>query len=93
MREQVAEDRRLARRLELRAASARGDLGEVHTRIREVLDTAPFARYGYVEYADANAYGEQVCQAVIAIAALTAAGRPTDAISLSREAMRLQGEA
>ncbi|MGI5136053.1 MULTISPECIES: SWIM zinc finger family protein [unclassified Streptomyces] len=93
VREQVAEDRQLARRLELRAASARGDLVEVHARIRELFDTAPFARYGYVEYADAHAYGEQASQAVSAIAALTAAGRPADAISLSREAMRLLSEA
>ncbi|MGW2745008.1 SWIM zinc finger family protein [Streptomyces sp. NPDC001450] len=93
VREQVAEDRQLARRLELRAASARGDLVEVSARIRELLDTAPFARYGYVEYADAHAYGEQASQAVSAIAALTAAGRPADAISLSREAMQLLSEA
>ncbi|MGW7259022.1 SWIM zinc finger family protein [Streptomyces sp. NPDC054834] len=93
VREQVAEDRQLARRLELRAASVRGDLVEVRARIRELLDTAPFARYGYVEYADAHAYGEQAAQAVSAIAALTTAGRPADAIPLSREAMRLLGEA
>ncbi|MFJ9815691.1 SWIM zinc finger domain-containing protein [Streptomyces sp. NPDC101151] len=93
VREQIAEDRKLARRLALRAASARGDLVEVGARIRELLDTAPFARYGYVEYADAHAYGEQASQAVSAIAALIAAGRATDAISLSREAMRLLGEA
>ncbi|MFD9396338.1 SWIM zinc finger domain-containing protein [Streptomyces sp. NPDC060000] len=93
LREQVAEDRQLASRLELRAASARGDTAEVGARIRELLDTAPFARYGYVEYADAHAYGEQASQAVSAIAALTVAGRPEDAISLSREAMRLLSEA
>lgn len=93
VREQVAGDRQLARRLELRAASARGDLAEVRTRIRELFDTAPFARYGYVEYADARAYGAQAAQAVSAIAALTATGRPAEAIALSREAMRLLSEA
>ncbi|MET7451454.1 hypothetical protein ABZT03_06065 [Streptomyces sp. NPDC005574] len=93
VREQVSGDRQLARRLELRAASARGDLSEVGARIRELLDTASFARYGYVEYADAPAYGEQASQAVSAITALTAAGRPADAMSLSREAMRLLSEA
>ncbi|WP_229881085.1 SWIM zinc finger family protein [Streptomyces alanosinicus] len=92
VREQIADDRQLARRLELRAASAHGDLAEVRARIRELLDTAPFARYGYVEYADAHAYGEQASQAVSAIAALTAAGRPADATSLCREAMRLLSE-
>ncbi|MFC8240354.1 SWIM zinc finger family protein [Streptomyces chartreusis] len=93
VREQVSENRQLARRLELRAASARGDLVEVRARIRELFDTAPFARYGFVEYADAHTYGEQASQAMSAIAALTAAGRAADAISLSREAMRLLSEA
>ncbi|MFE1315177.1 hypothetical protein [Streptomyces sp. NPDC058755] len=93
VREQVAEDRQSARRLELRAASASGDLVEVRARIRELLDTAPFERYGYVEYVDAHAYGEQAPQAVSAIDALTVAGRPADAISLSREAMRLLSQA
>lgn len=55
--------------------------------------STPFARYGYVEYADAHGYGEQASQAVSAIAALTAARRPADAISLSREAIRLLSEA
>jgi uncharacterized Zn finger protein len=92
VREQVAEDRQVRRRLELRAASARGDLAEVRTRIRELLDIGRFARYGYVEYADARAYGEQASQAVSAIAALTATGQPADAISLSREAMQMLSE-
>ncbi|WP_031475329.1 DUF6880 family protein [Streptomyces bicolor] len=93
VREQVGEDRKLARRLGLQAASTRGDLVEVCARVRELLDTSPFSRYGYVEYADAHAYGEQASQAASAIAALTAAGRAVHAISLSREAMRLLSEA
>ncbi|MGW1091345.1 SWIM zinc finger family protein [Streptomyces sp. NPDC002596] len=92
VREQIAEDRQVRRRLELRAASSRGDLAEVRARIRELLDIGRFARYGYVEYADARAYGEQASQAVSAIAALTATGRPADAISLSRDAMRMLSE-
>ncbi|MGW5277122.1 SWIM zinc finger family protein [Streptomyces sp. NPDC004044] len=92
VREQIAEDRQVRRRLELRAASARGDLAEVRTRIRELLDVGRFARYGYVEYADAHAYGEQAAQAASAVATLTATGRAADAISLSREAMRLLSE-
>ncbi|MFE3263672.1 SWIM zinc finger domain-containing protein [Streptomyces sp. NPDC059215] len=93
LREQVAFDRQLARRLELRAASARGDVGEVRDRIRELLDAAPFARYGFVEYADARAFGERAWQVVSVIAALTAAGQPQDAMSLCREAMQLLGQA
>ncbi|MEH0422769.1 SWIM zinc finger family protein [Streptomyces sp. B21-083] len=93
VREQVGEDRQLRRRLELRAASARGDLAGVRARIRELLDIGPFARYGYVEYADARAYADQAGQAVSAIRALTGSGRPADAITLAREAMRLLTEA
>ncbi|MEU0835422.1 hypothetical protein [Streptomyces sp. NPDC005969] len=92
VREQIAEDRQVRLRLELRAASARGDLAGVRTRIRELLDIGPFARYGYVEYADAHAYGEQASQAVSAVAALIASGRPADAISLSQDAMRMLSE-
>ncbi|MEV5433463.1 hypothetical protein [Streptomyces sp. NPDC052701] len=93
LREQIGEDRRLRRRLELRAASTRGDLAEVRARIRELLDTGPFARYGYVEYADARAYADQAAQAVSAIRALTASGRAADAVVLAREAMKLLARA
>jgi hypothetical protein len=58
---------------------------EVRARIRELLDIAPFARYGYVEYADARAYSEQTAQAVSAISALTATERAAEAIALARE--------
>ncbi len=58
VREEVAEDRQLRRRLETRAARARGDLAEVRSRIRELLDIGPFARYDYVEYADARGYAD-----------------------------------
>ncbi|MBV7697289.1 SWIM zinc finger domain-containing protein [Streptomyces sp. TRM70350] len=93
LREQIDEDRQLRRRLELRAASARGDLTAVRSRIRDLLDIGPFAQYGYVEYADARAYADQAGQAVSAIGALTGSGRAADAITLAREAMRLLAEA
>ncbi|WP_432035785.1 SWIM zinc finger family protein [Streptomyces cucumeris] len=89
VREQIAEDRQLRRRLELRAASARGDLAAVRARIRDLLDISPFAQYGYVAYADARAYADQAGQAVSAIGALTGSGRADDAITLTREAMKL----
>ncbi|GGW66973.1 SWIM zinc finger family protein [Streptomyces griseoloalbus] len=93
LREQLDEDRQVRRRLELRAASARGDLTAVRSRIRDLLDIGPFAQYGYVEYADARAYADQARQAVSAIGALTGSGRAADAITLAREAMRLLAEA
>ncbi|WP_240134995.1 SWIM zinc finger family protein [Streptomyces sp. MUM 178J] len=93
VQEQIAEDRQLRRRLELRAASARGDLAGVRARVHELLDVSPFAQYGYVEYADARAYADQAGQALSAIRGLTGSGRAEDAITLSREAMRLLAEA
>lgn len=93
VQEQIGEDRQLRRRLELRAASARGDLAAVRARIRDLLDIGPFAQYGYVEYADARAYADQAGQAVSAIGALTGSGRADDAITLAREAMKLLADA
>lgn len=89
VREETAEDRQLRRRLELRAASARGDLAGIRSRIRELLDIGPFAQYGYVEYADARAYADQAGQAVSAIKGLTGSGRAADGVALAREAIDL----
>ncbi|MFD9334238.1 SWIM zinc finger domain-containing protein [Streptomyces sp. NPDC060028] len=87
--EEIAEDRQLRRRLELRAASARGDLAGVRSRVRDLLDIGPFAQYGYVEYGDARAYADQARQAASAVRSLTASGRSVDAMSLAREAIGL----
>ncbi|MFB7594194.1 SWIM zinc finger domain-containing protein [Streptomyces sp. NPDC056160] len=89
VRNEITEDRNVRRRLELRAASARGDLAALRSRLRELLDIGPFASYGYVEYADARAYADQAGQAVSAIRALTASDRPADAVALAREAIAL----
>ncbi|MFD7256199.1 SWIM zinc finger domain-containing protein [Streptomyces sp. NPDC059874] len=91
VREQLADDRALRRRLELRAATAGEDTGIVRERILSLLDTRPFARYGYVEYADARAYGRQAAEAVTALRALTASGRASDAVEVAREALRALG--
>jgi uncharacterized Zn finger protein len=93
VREQIAEDRRLRRRLELRAAAARSDLGTVRDRILTLIDPRPFARYGYVEYADAPGYAQQVAEAAAALRALTADGRAAQAVGLAEEAIRVLGEA
>ncbi|UUN29675.1 SWIM zinc finger domain-containing protein [Streptomyces sp. FIT100] len=85
VREEMAEDRNLRKRLELRAASARGDVAGIRSRISELLDSGPFARYGYVEYADVHAYADQAAQAVDAIRSLTASGQAADSMALARE--------
>ncbi|RCH68955.1 hypothetical protein DT019_09985 [Streptomyces sp. SDr-06] len=88
LREQIAHDRRLRRRLELRAASARSDMDVVRERVMAFLDVRPFARYGYVEYEDAGAYAEQAAEAVDALRALASGGRADEAVVLAREAIR-----
>ncbi|MFP1627277.1 SWIM zinc finger domain-containing protein [Streptomyces sp. 5K101] len=93
VREQIAEDRRLRRRLELRAAAARSDLGTVRDRILALIDPRPFARYGYIEYADAPGYAQQVAEAAAALRALTTDGRAAQAVGLAEEAIRVLGEA
>ncbi|MGF0175766.1 SWIM zinc finger family protein [Streptomyces sp. Marseille-Q5077] len=93
VREQIAEDPRLRRRLELRAAAARSDLGTVRDRILALIDPRPFARYGYVEYADAPGYAQQVAEAAAALRALTTDGRAAQAVGLAEEAIRVLEEA
>ncbi|MET9833430.1 DUF6880 family protein [Streptomyces sp. NPDC006385] len=93
VREQIAEDRELRRRLELRAAAARSDLSAVGERIVALVDPRPFARYGCVEYADAAGYARQVAEAADALRALTADGQAAQAVGLAEEALRELGEA
>ncbi|MFD0265438.1 SWIM zinc finger domain-containing protein [Streptomyces sp. NPDC127106] len=93
VREQLSDDRGLRRRLELRAAAASTDSGIVRERVLSLLDTRPFARYGYVEYADARAYGRQAAEAVTALRALTASGRSAVAVEVAREALQVLGRA
>ncbi|MCT9005728.1 SWIM zinc finger family protein [Streptomyces rhizosphaerihabitans] len=93
VREQVAGDRELRRRLELRAAAARSDLGTVRDRVLALLDPRPFARYGYVEYDAAPGYARQVQEAADALRALSAGGQSACAVGLAEEAIRALGEA
>ncbi|MEU9606252.1 hypothetical protein [Streptomyces sp. NPDC048057] len=92
VRDQMAGDERLRRSLELRAASAGGDLAGVRSRVRELLDIGPFAQYGHVEYADARAYADQAGQVAAVIRELTGSGRAADAIELAQDAIRLLAE-
>ncbi|MFD9516988.1 SWIM zinc finger domain-containing protein [Streptomyces sp. NPDC059979] len=91
VREQLSDDRDLRRRLELRAAAAGEDTGIVRERVLSLLDTRPFARCGYVEYADTHAYHRQAAEALTALRALTASGRSAAAVEVAREALRVLG--
>lgn len=85
LREQLAQDKDLRRRLELRAATADFDVTAVRARIRDLLDTRYYGRHGYVEWADARAYSEQVGEAVEAISSLTGAVPADQAVEVARE--------
>ncbi|WP_329486964.1 hypothetical protein OG618_09935 [Kitasatospora sp. NBC_01246] len=93
VRELMDGDRTLRRRLELRAATAQADPAQLRSRITDLLAVGRFSRYGYVEYADAQAYALQAGEAVTAVRALTAEGQAGQAIALAREAIRLLGRA
>ncbi|GDY79924.1 hypothetical protein SAV31267_094090 [Streptomyces avermitilis] len=93
VREQVADDRELRRRLELRAAAARSDFGTVRERVLALIDPRPFARYGYVTYADAAGYARQVAETADALCALTTSGQAARAVGLAEDAIRALGEA
>ncbi|MFJ3505500.1 MULTISPECIES: SWIM zinc finger domain-containing protein [unclassified Streptomyces] len=93
VREQIAADRELRGRLELRAATVRRDLGTVRGRIVALTDPRPFARYGCIEYADASGYARQVAEAASALRALTADGQAAYAVDLAEEAIRTLEEA
>ncbi|MET9851902.1 SWIM zinc finger family protein [Streptomyces sp. NPDC006450] len=87
VKEHIDGNRDLRHRLELRAATAGDDFGAVREHILGLLDTRPFARYGYVEYADAHAYGLQAAEAVVALRTLTETGRATEAVEVARDAI------
>ncbi|MEV6210038.1 hypothetical protein [Kitasatospora sp. NPDC051914] len=93
VRELLDGDRDLRRRLELRAATASADPARMRERIADLLATGHFSRYGYIEYADVQAYADQAGEAVAAISALTENGQAAQAAMLAREAIRLLGRA
>ncbi|MGI5459747.1 SWIM zinc finger family protein [Streptomyces sp. CA-249302] len=93
VREQIAGDRELRRRLELRAAAAHSDLGTIRERVLALVDPRSFARYGYVGYADALGYARQVEEAADALRALASGKHAAQAVDLAEEAIRVLGEA
>lgn len=91
LREQIAEDRDLRRRLEVRAMAeepdADLDIAALRAQIRPLLKTEPYARYGYIEYASAAGYAAQAGEVASILRSLTSAGKASYAVTLSREAI------
>ncbi len=96
LREQLAEDKNLRRRLETRAAAghtiAGGDVAALRARVADLFDTRRFSRYGYVEPPDASAFASQAREAVAVLRSLTTAGHAPQTVTLARESIRLLGE-
>jgi len=93
VREQVREDRGLRHRLELRAAAAGPDLGDVRARVRELLDLRGVSRYGSIEYADAPTYSGQVDEVVAVLDGLIDGGHSAEAASIGGHALSAVVEA
>jgi len=85
--EQIREDRSMRRRLELRAAAAGSDPGDVRARVDELLDVYAVSRRGYLEYSDAKAYSSHTDQVVDVIDELIGAGQAADAVGVARHAL------
>jgi hypothetical protein len=96
LREQIAEDRDLRRRLEVRAMAEESDadldVATLRAQIRPLLKTEPYARYGYVEYASAAGYAAQVGEVASILRSLSSAGKASYAMTLSREAIEFLHE-
>jgi hypothetical protein len=91
--DQVVEDADWKRRLELKAASAAGDLPAISDRAVRLLqadDDGPFryaARYGYLEGPDTSQFARRVREVTEVIRNLTRAGRPADALGIADRAI------
>jgi uncharacterized Zn finger protein len=85
--EQMREDRSMRRRLELRAAAAGADPGDVHARVDELLDVYAVSRRGYLEYSEAKAYSSRIDQVVDVIDELAGAEETTAAAGIARYAL------
>ena len=87
--EQMREDRSMRRRLELRAAAAGADPGDVQARVDELLDVYAVSRRGYLEYSEAKAYSSRIDQVVDVIDELVGAGEAAAAVGIARYALAI----
>ncbi|MEV6121372.1 hypothetical protein AB0M23_12705 [Streptomyces sp. NPDC052077] len=89
VRDEAATDARLRRRLELRAASDRGDLAGIKDRVLELLDMEGSLREGPQGGVDLHEGADRADEALAAIRGLLHAGRAADAAVVAREALEL----
>ncbi|MDF2267420.1 hypothetical protein P2Q00_18555 [Streptomyces coacervatus] len=90
--EEAAADPDLRGRLLLRAEVARADRTEVRDRVKGLLDPGAFARGGYTDHDEAEAYERRIARAVTVLRALIAVGRAAEAVDGARWALWRLGE-
>lgn len=96
--DQIVVDEDARRRLELKAASAAGDLATISDRAVRLLhahDDGPFkyaARYGYLEGPDTSQFAHRVRDVTEVIRNLTRAARPADAMVIAEHAIAAVAE-
>jgi uncharacterized Zn finger protein len=89
--DQAVDDEDWKRRLELKAASATGDLPTIRDRAVRLLqaDDGPFRyapRYGYLEGPDTSQFARRVRSVTEVIRNLTRTGRPAEAMGIAEQA-------
>ncbi|MEU3090308.1 SWIM zinc finger family protein [Streptomyces massasporeus] len=59
----------------------------VRARVLELVDAGAFSRHGFVDYAEAHAFGDRIGEAADALHTLVSSGRTAAAVALAREAI------
>lgn len=85
--DQLMDDDEWRRRLELRAATAAGDLEAIYARITDLLDATEFAPYGYVEEGDSSRFARRLRDAAEIIDELVEADLADDAVAIAEYAI------
>ncbi len=85
--DRLVEDEDWRHQLELRAASAVGDIDTIGKRLLELLDQAAFGEYGYVEEGESRRYAKRVAGATAVVQELIGSGRSADAVLIAELAI------
>jgi hypothetical protein len=87
VREHLIEDDEWRSRLELRAASAAGDLTGICTRIADLLEAGDVSPYGYIEEGESWRYARRIREAAAIVDELVESGPASDAAAVAQYAL------